>query len=162
MSNVLDAIVHSAINPALALLPPKMDSDRARVMVLTTTLQEADGIHRVQHGGGPAHGLWQFEEGGAVRGVMHHSASRDFARAACSALKVPFVRRTIWEALPHNDILAAVFARLLLYTHPKALPDLDASEAETWAYYEWLWRPGKPKRKKWPACLAAARAQVLS
>lgn len=161
MSILLDAILRTAINPALGMLPVKMDSERARVMLLAITMQEADAIHRVQHGGGPAHGLWQFEEGGAVKGVMSHPMSRDFARAACSVRRIPFIRRTVWEALPHDDILAAVFARLLLYTHPAALPELDAPDAETWAYYLWLWRPGKPKEEKWPRCHAAARAQVL-
>lgn len=159
---VLDSIIHSAINPAFSLLPPKMDSDRARVMMLAITLQEADAIYRVQHGGGPAHGLWQFEEGGGVRGVMTHSSSRDFARAGCSVLRLPFVRRTIYDALPHNDILAALFARLLLYTDARALPELDAPDAETWDYYERNWRPGKPHPEKWPACHAAARAQVMT
>lgn len=159
---VLDAIIRSAINPAFSLLPPKMDSDRARVMMLAITLQEADGIHRVQHDGGPARGLWQFEEGGGVKGVMNHTMSRDFARAACSSLRLPFVRRTIWEALAHNDVLAAVFARLLLYTDARPLPELDAPDTVTWDYYERNWRPGKPHPSKWPTCHAAARAQVMT
>jgi hypothetical protein len=159
---LLDALLRTAVNPALSLLPPKMDSDAARVEMLAITLQEADGIHRVQHGGGPAHGLWQFEEGGGVRGVMRHPASRDFARAVCSTRRVPFVLRAVWEALPHDDILSAAFARLLLWTDFKPLPGVDAPAAEGWAYYERNWRPGKPHPEKWPACHAAARAQVLS
>lgn len=159
---VLDAILRSAINPALALLPVKMDSDAARVILLAITLQEADAIHRVQFGGGPAHGLWGFEENGGVRGVMHHPNSRDYARAICSSRHLPFNRRVVWEALPNDDILAASFARLLLWTDFHPLPGVDASDAETWNYYERNWRPGKPRPEKWPACHAQARAQVLT
>lgn len=159
---ILDSIIRSAINPALSLLPPKMDTDAARVELLAITLQEADAIHRVQHGGGPAHGLWQFEEGGGVRGVMHHPSSRDFARAVCASLRVPFLRRAVWETLPANDILAAAFARLLLWTDFNPLPGVDAPAEEGWVYYERNWRPGKPHPEKWPRCHAAARAQVLT
>jgi len=159
---VLDGILRTAINPALGMLPPKMDTDAARVMMLAITLQEADALHRVQFGGGPAHGLWQFEEGGGVRGVMTHPASRDFARTICAARRVPFFRHTVWETLPHDDILAAAFARLLLWTDFKPLPGVDAPAAEGWDYYERNWQPGKPHPEKWPACHAAARAQVLS
>lgn len=162
MSIVLDAILRTAVNPALSLLPPRMDSDAARVELLAITLQEADAIHRVQHGGGPAHGLWQFEEGGGVLGVMRHPSSRDYARAVCACRRVPFIQRTVWEALPHDDILAAALARLLLWTDFRPLPSVDAPAAEGWAYYERNWRPGKPHPEKWPACHAAARAQVLS
>lgn len=159
---VLDSIIRSAINPALSLLPIKMDSDRARVMLLTTTLQEADAIHRVQFGDGPAHGLWMFERAGAVAGVMSHVQTHVYAMEFARALKVNFDSMEIWQRLRRDDILAAGFARLLLWTHPKPLPDLDCEHEEAWGYYEWLWRPGKPRREKWDACHAQARAQVLT
>lgn len=160
MSMLLDSLMRSAIVPALSLLPPRMDSDAARVMLLAITLQEAEAIHRVQFGGGPAHGLWQFEEGGAVRGVMTHPQSRDYARALCSTRRLPFIQRTVWEALPNDDILAAGFARLLLWTDYHPLPKLDAPAEEGWTYYERNWRPGKPRPEDWPKNHAQARAQL--
>jgi hypothetical protein len=162
MSIVLDAILRTAINPALAMLPTKFDSESARVMLLAITLQEAQATYRVQHGGGPAHGLWQFEEGGGVRGVMRHPASRDLALTLCAARRVPFLQRAVWQALPHDDILAAGFARLLLWTDTRPLPGPDASDADTWSYYERNWRPGKPHPEKWPQNHAQARAQVFA
>lgn len=158
---VLDALLRSAINPALAMLPPRMDSDKARVMLLAITLQEADGIYRIQHGDGPAHGLWQFEEGGGVRGVMQHPNSRDYARALCASRHMPFDRHAVWQALAHDDILAAGFARLLLWTDFKPLPEI-ADMRGGWNYYLGLWRPGKPHPRKWPRCHRAARSQVLT
>lgn len=162
MSIVLDAILRTAVNPALSLLPPRMDSEAARVMLLAITMQEAEATHRVQFGGGPAHGLWQMEEGGGVRGVMQHPSSRDYARAVCATRRQPFLTHSVWEALPHDDILAAAFARLLLWTDFRPLPGVDASDGETWDYYERNWRPGKPRPEDWPANHAAARAQVIA
>lgn len=158
---ILDSIIHTAIEPAFSLLPPKMNSEKARLLLLGITLQEADAIHRRQIGGGPAHGLWQFEESGAVRFVLSHPNVRDFARTACSALHTPPKTREVWEALAHNDILAAVFARLLLWSSPRALPEIDDMRGG-WFYYEGLWRPGKPNPRKWPRCHRAARNQLLT
>lgn len=158
---VLDAINHSAIDPAFALLPPKMRTLKARLLMCAITLQEADGIYRVQHGGGPAHGLWQFEKNGGVQGVLNHPNSRDWARAACYSLHVPATKQAVWESLPYNDVLAAVFARLLLWTDFKPLPEPDDMRGG-WNYYLGLWNPGKPKPRKWPRCHRAARQQLLA
>jgi hypothetical protein len=69
---MLDKINREIITPALAMLPAKLDTLLARRHMLAITLQEADGVHRFQvlAGGkkGPARGLWQFEEGGGVKG----------------------------------------------------------------------------------------------
>lgn len=162
MSMLLDSITRSAIDPALSMLPSKMDSEDARVMLLATTLQEAEAVHRVQMGNGPAHGLWQFEEGGAVKGVMQHPASRDLARVLCAARKTTFDRHAVWQKLAQDDILAAGFARLLLWTDAHKLPDADSSPEECWDYYFRNWRPGKPHPEKWPKNLAQARAQVYA
>lgn len=162
MSIILDGILRTAINPAFTLLPPRMESEQARVMMLGITLQEADGVYRVQKGGGPAHGLWQFEEGGSVHGVMTHHATKGYAGVLCASRRCMWDERAVWEALARDDILAAAFARLLLYTHPHPLPEVDASEDETWDYYKFLWRPGKPRRVDWSANHAAARAQIMT
>lgn len=162
MSILLDALLRSAINPALSLLPPRMDSDAARVQMMSIMLQESEGIHRIQIGNGPAHGLWQMEEGGGVHGVMFHSSSRDYARAVCATRHLPYDQHTVWDALARDDILAAAFARLLLWTSFRPLPSVDASDDETWDYYVDLWRPGQPRPEDWPKNHAAARAQVLT
>lgn len=161
MSIILDALLHSAINPALSLLPPRMDSDQARLGLLAITLQEADATARIQHGGGPAHGLWQFEEGGAVHGVLKHHATGGHARMVCLSCHVPTDEHSVWLALVAKDVLAAAFARLLLYTHPDPLPSVDDCQG-WWDYYEGLWRPGKPRREKWDGCHALARAQIMT
>lgn len=161
MSIVLDALLRTAVNPALGMLPAAMDTDRARVQMLATTLQEADATRRVQSGNGPAHGLWQMEENGAVRGVMQHPASRDFAHAICATRHLVFDRYAVWQALVHDDILAAAFARLLLWTDVRALPDIDRAD-DAWQMYLRVWKPGKPRPLDWPANHALARAQVLA
>lgn len=164
---VLDAILRTAINPALGMLPVKMDSDAARVELLAIGLQESRLKFRAQkttdpYRKGPARGLWQFERGGGVIGVMTHRATKDLAEAVCKARGVPFDSSLIHARLEFDDILAAAFARLLLWTDPKPLPGVDASVDSAWECYLRNWRPGKPHRETWDEFHAQARAQVMA
>ena len=136
-----------AVNESYKLLPLKMDSHFARVNQAAIGQQESGYLVRRQYGNGPARGYWQFEEGGGVKGVMEHKATADLARNVCHARGVPFVRRTVWEALETDDVLAAAFCRLLMWTDSGKLP---VSEADGWAMYIRTWRPGKPHIDKWP------------
>lgn len=143
------AVLREVIVPAMALLPERMDSAEARVLLLAICGQEARWMHRVQIGG-PAHGLWQFERGGGVKGVLTHPASRDFAVAVCTerGLSNGTLVQSVYDALPDDDILAACFARLLLWTDKQRLPKIGDKEPAWW-YYERNWRPGKPHPKTW-------------
>jgi hypothetical protein len=157
--NLLADIAASAITPALALLPGRLDSPEARCMMLAIGLQESRLIARAQivNGGGkgPARGLWQFERGGGVRGVLEHPATKAAAGAVCLARQVAPTPPAVWAALETDDVLAAAFARLLLLADPKPLPALGDS-AGAWACYLRNWRPGKPKPDSWPAVYAQA------
>jgi hypothetical protein len=62
--------------------------------------------------------------------------------------------REIHLALEHNDVLAAVFARLNLWWSPKALPGAGDA-ARGWELYTSTWRPGKPHRTTWDEHFAA-------
>ncbi|WP_185950009.1 hypothetical protein [Bordetella trematum] len=66
-------IIKWAINPALALLPPGMDTPAARVMLLSIGLHESRFLHRRQLGNGPARGLWYCEH---ARPVWFDSAEQ--------------------------------------------------------------------------------------
>jgi hypothetical protein len=68
----------------------------------------------------------------------------------CVLQDVPFNATAIWNAVETNDVLAAVAARLLLFTDPKRLPAVDDA-AGAWRLYMRTWRPGKPHRKTWDA-----------
>lgn len=139
----------AAIEAAFQLLPVKMDSPAARTILAAIGYQESDGYKtRIQYGNGPARSYWQFEKGG-IKGVMLHKASARLAMEICDKLDVDFNSDKIWKSMETNDTLGAVFARLLMYTDPKPLPD-NADEA--WDMYALrLWRPGKPHPDKWPA-----------
>jgi hypothetical protein len=152
-----DALLH-VIGPALALLPCNMNTPAARVLLLAIALQESALRYRRQVGG-PAVGLWQFERGGGVRGVLQHRASRLRALMLCEARGVPPTDEEVYEALERDDVLAAGFARLLLWTDPMALPRLGY-EWTAWEAYIRTWRPGKPHSKRWPANYASALAAV--
>jgi hypothetical protein len=156
----LREVVETAINPALALLPAAMDSKPARVELLAIGLQESRFEHRRQIGG-PARGFWQFERGGGVRGVIQHRTSRYWASLLCEARGCAFDSASVYRAIETDDVLAAGFARLLLFTDPKRLPAPDDAQGG-WELYLRTWRPGKPHPSTWPALHAAAVAEVMA
>lgn len=155
----LAEVMERAIVPALQILPKHLDSDRARLMLLAIGLQESRFEFRRQLGDGPARGFFQFELGGGVRGVMTHSQSTEMARLLCRDRDCAFDPRAVYSRLEHDDILAAGFARLLLWTDPKPLPLIGERE-KAWEYYLRLWRPGKPKRRSWRSYYVRAMDEI--
>ena len=146
----MKTILTDIITPALLLLPPRMTSDRAIAMMLAIQAQEDPDQRRRQWPEGPARGLWQFERDGGVAGVLRHTLTRDHAMAVCHALGNAGTVASVYHQLEHDDILAACFARLLLWTIPQGLPGRDEPE-EGWAQYIKAWRPGKPHKRTWAA-----------
>ena len=129
---------------ALLLLPAKMTSPQAELMLLAIGLQESELKHRRQHGNGPARSLWQAEQGGGmVAGLLgfHNQDVQDLARGLCAVRGVPAQPRAVWEEIEHDDVLAAGLARLLLFTDPARLPGLGDEEG-AWQLYLRTWRPG--------------------
>ena len=143
-----------AIEPAYALLPARMESEAATVLLLAIGLQESRFEHRKQIGG-PARGIFQFERGGGVAGVLQHPVSRDAALRVCEARGVAPVPAQVYWRLESDDVLAAAFARLLLFTDPAPLPKVGEC-AKSWDYYLRTWRPGKPHRRTWDELYARA------
>lgn len=141
-----------AVSPAMALLPAGMDTALARIILLAIGLQESNFLHRRQIDG-PARGLWQFERGGGVAGVLRHHATAEHARQLCIARNVKPTPRAVYDMLEFDDVLAAGFARLLLWSDPAALP---GSELGAWSLYMRTWRPGKPHPDQWPINYKAA------
>jgi hypothetical protein len=132
------------VSEALLQLPAKMTSPQAELMLLAIGLQESELKHRRQHGNGPARSLWQGEQsGGMVAGLLgfHNQDVQDLARGLCAVRGVPAQPRAVWEAIEHDDVLAAGLARLLLYTDPARLPGLGDEEG-AWQLYLRTWRPG--------------------
>lgn len=141
----------AAVDAAFQLLPIKMDSRPARVILAAIGYQESGYKVRIQYGNGPARSYWQFEKGG-IKGVMLHKASARLALEICEKRGVDFNSELIWKAMETDDVLGAALARLLMYTDPLSLPD---NAADAWEMYaKRLWRPGKPHPDKWPASWA--------
>lgn len=154
--------VQGPIAEAYALLPAKMQSRAATVQVIATCLQESDLIHRTQFGGGPAHGLAQFElgkpgNGAGVTGVFEHPATREPLRSVCMTRQVTFSPIAIWNAIVTDDVLALALARLGYWTNVKPMPALGDVDG-AWNYYLATWHPGKPRPSDWPANYQAAMA----
>lgn len=153
-----DFFLRCAIKPALDLLPVKMDSDGGKSMVLAIALQESGLEHRRQIGG-PARGYCQFEVSG-VRGVLAHPASKPHILHVLKALDYDGVGvPECYEIIEDNDVVAAAFARLLLWTLPDPLPNAGEYD-ESWRQYIQCWRPGKPHRETWDQCYTTAWATV--
>lgn len=133
------------INQAFELLGDKYNSPAAMRIMLAIAYQESGFEHREQIGG-PAKGFWQFERFGGVAGVLHHRSTSAAAAKVCKVCKVPTMTAFVYPALAENDLLAACFARLLLWTLPGPIP---TTEEEAWQYYLSAWRPGKPHRNRW-------------
>ena len=169
------AVVRLCIDPGLAMLPSRMDTPEARVLMLAICGQEADFHHRWQvvdraRPGvmGPARGLWQFERGG-VRGVLTHERTKTQAAEVCRMRNVAPTVDAVYNALHLDDTLAAAFARLLLWSSPRALPAVGQEQA-AFDFYLREWRPGawtngstaqrETLRRKWAGYYATARATI--
>lgn len=157
-----ETFLRNAIAPALRILPGQMDSRAARAMLIAVALQESRIEHRRQIGG-PARGYWQFEQGGGVHGVLMHPACRPHIQEVLKALDYDpgSDEAACYAAIEHNDILAAAFARLLLWVLPGALPVQNAP-ASGWSAYVAAWHPGSPKRDTWDAFFGEAWDMVMA
>lgn len=157
------------IDAGLALLPTKMRTPAARVLLQATNRQEnptRSPRQLVKVDGklqpiGPAAGDYQFEKGGGVRGVLTHPASAAHAREACRLRGYAPSASEVFTAIQVDPVLAAALARLLYYTDPKALPALG-DEQGAWELYLRTWRPGAYDRQpdelraKWSKSYAEA------
>lgn len=151
------AVLAHAITPALCELPPMPAEAAAKQLLLTIAGVESGWLHRRQMGDGPARGLWQFERGGGVAGVLQHRATAALAAAALRRRQIPAAPDAAWRALEHDDVLAAIFARLLLLSDQAPLPGDVVAGREV---YLRTWRPGKPcSAAKWWETWSLAAAE---
>lgn len=157
MTDTIDKFILPA---AFALLPVGMNSPQARAMLLAIGLQETKFKDRVQRvpgslrswwSGGPARSFWQFEQGG-LGGVLASDQAGHLRRALTSLAYAPDMPvGELHGVIAHNDVVAAVCARLLLRTDPRPLPSFPAGAEPAWQCYVRNWRPGKPHRETWAA-----------
>lgn len=157
-------LLRTAIIPALGELalsgiPETVD---ARRFLLAIAIQESGLKHRRQvvAGGaeaGPAMSFWQFEAGGGCKGVLEHHIVAPCMRGLCADFNVPTTPQGLWEAMRYQDVLAAIAARLLIYTLPNKLP---TTAEDGWKQYVAAWRPGKPHPETWAAAWATATTTV--
>lgn len=155
--HVLDRFV---IQPTLALLGPRYESEEARALLIAIALQESALKHRRQMRG-PARSWWQFETAG-IEGVMQHPASKVEAAGVLIICGYEgLYPMSIKTRSEHNDMLACAFARLLLWTLPARLPTRMESEM-AWDQYLAAWRPGRPRSEKWQGNYDLAWATVYA
>lgn len=157
---MLEHLLAFTLPAAYAILPVGWASSRATALLLAIGLQES-GFNRRRQQQGPARGFWQFEEAG-VQGVLEHTATQLAIASALSALQYDHTLNglEILPALEHNDVLAACFARALIFTSHATLPAAGLPSVG-WAIYTETWRPGRPRRSTWNMHYADAWAYVL-
>ena len=153
-----ELLLKTAIIPALGMLDSKLDTPAARAMLIAISAQESGLRARRQmlEAGKPwwesrpgaANGLFMFERDGGVRGVMRHAAASAIVLPVIDALLYPRDPYAVHEALIHNDVLACVLARALLYSTPDAMPRPNEAD-KGWAIYLKAWRPGKAHPEAW-------------
>src|SRR3546814_17946476 len=104
----------------MALLPQRMDSPRARVMMLAIPLQESNLADRRQGSAsrpGPARGLSPFEVTG-VRGVVNPVARHEVAPRVARARGRALNAEAIHPPMAPAEVLDSAFTLTLLCTHP--------------------------------------------
>jgi hypothetical protein len=149
---------------AFDLLPVKMRDPGAAAMLLAIGLQESRFTARRQALAsgkpGPAVGFWQFEVAG-VEAVLDHAETQLPIAQALSDLRYnhTLAPALVHPLLEHNDVVAACFARCLLWASPIPLPAPD-DPGGGWDLYRHAWRPGRPRRSTWNTFFEEAWAQV--
>ncbi len=155
---MIECVQQHVLPAAFSLLPPPMTSPEASALLLAIGLQESRFLERRQRGRGPARGFWMFEPAG-VAGVLEARHTAQPVLEAAASLRYPQLLELqpadVCALLEHNDVLAAVFARGLLWTSPAPLPGPREHEA-AWRLYLALWRPGRPRRESWDSLYAEA------
>lgn len=145
--------LHEQILPAgLSLLPSRMNTVNARAMLLAIALQESGLEHRVQQPKAFAHGYWQFERDGGTADVLTSPTTRPLLLPILDLLNYTPDVAVCWDAIVHNDVLACICARLLLWLEPAALPLRTQAEKGLRQYLR-RWRPKPSPRhaERWPA-----------
>lgn len=124
-------------------------------MLVAIALQES-GCSARRQVRGTARGFWQFEANGLAGVRRHQKTSQPFEGALNALVYSPTMHTdTLLAALEHNDVLACVCARLLLFTLPQPLPGRD-DVSPAWQQYLEAWRPGKPRPGEWLENFAVA------
>ena len=100
--------------------------------------------------------------------MLNHRRTQRHALALCYQQQV-FDRGVTWVdrtavhlaymQLATDDILAAGFARLLLWTDSQPLP-VVGNEEGAWQLYLRTWRPGKPRASAWSASYQRALSSL--
>jgi hypothetical protein len=157
---MLDLLLRFILPAAYQLLPPAMESQAATALLLSIAMQES-GLEYRRQIGGPARGWFQFERSG-VRGVLDHPSTAAPIAIVLRALRYDATMPSsdVLAAIEHNDVLAAAFARCLLWTDSRPLPFMTEPDVG-WQVYVSAWRPGRPRPETWQEHYAAAWARTI-
>jgi hypothetical protein len=151
---------------ALSLLPGKMDSPQARAQMMAIGLHESGFVARQQGGTkkkpgeGPAKSFWQFEKNGGVAECLTDPIIKPILLPILDLLGYPrWTAADIHEAMEHNDTVAAVMTRLLLWKDPRTMAESNEPQ-KGYVIYLARWRPNPDAAKRhapeWPGHFKSA------
>lgn len=146
----LSIIRYSVVEPALKLLPERMTSNAARVMLLTVGLYKSRFTYRFLTMRGQPYikaedrGFWGFSPG-LTQKVLDDPSTKDLAVSLCEERAVD--PKEAWRFLEIDDVLSAGLARLLLDIHGLT-ENLPASE-DAWSLYVSAWSPIYRNMESW-------------
>ena len=152
-----------------------MHTPAATAQLLAIGLQESGFRNRVQVAngprlnqwwvGGPARSLWQVEASGGCTEVLTRASLRSHLHLALTSHAYNPERvdpAYLHGLIAHNDILAAVVARLILWADATPLPSFADGPEAGWQCYIRNWRPGKPHRNTWDSYYAEGWRRALA
>lgn len=150
MTDLIWYVHQWVISSAFALLPGQMNTRESRAMMLAIGLHESGFRARVQggqvrydkviRGSGPARGFWQFERAGGVAEILTSPDTKDLVEPICRMMLYEATPAAVHPALADNDVLAAIFCRLLLWRDPRPMPTPNEQE-KGYKIYLRNWRP---------------------
>lgn len=143
---MMPAIVfHTIMRPCLQLVP--MDW-RAMWLLAAVGWQESGFRDRVQIGGGPARGFWQFERVAVEDVCVRHNKDVERVMRMLEFRAGDDVVGRLYEVIGWHDVMACCLARLFLLGDPFGLPRVGNREVG-WETYVRVWKPGKPRKETW-------------
>lgn len=154
--------LRTVIEPATLLLPPQVDSPKARCLLLAIAGQESGWERqRPRETIEIRRGYWGCTKNHAVLWVLHNSLTRPVIRRVCAELEQVPGLDEVFSSIEMDDRLAYCVARLFLIA---AAPDERVPEIgddrRAWLLYERVWLAAPPSSNvaHWHAVYSAAAA----
>lgn len=111
----------------------------AVALLMETAAAESGFNTRIQHGGGPARGLWQVESNTAADIYDNYLSAREAMLFGLTEISFGFgvytmilYKDVVSELLEHNDVFCCCMARIVYLRDPDPIPHTVEERAYYW------------------------------